>query len=88
MAVSVLICVSCQRAACLVKSGNQNINGDGVKVEVAESAVQSRSGLNGRVTVWFIRPSNQLFAQTFYNWLDRAAQKAHMHWGDAIRITS
>lgn len=44
MAVSVLICVSCQRAACLVKSGNQNINGDGVKVEVAESAVQSRSG--------------------------------------------
>lgn len=60
VAVSVLICVSCQKAACLVKSGNRNINGDGVKVEVA---------------VGFIRPSNQLFAQTFYNWLEWAAQR-------------
>lgn len=44
MAASVLICVSCQRAACLVKSGNQNTNGDGVRVEVAEPAAQSRTG--------------------------------------------
>lgn len=44
MAASVLICVSCQRAACLVKSGNQNISGDGVRVEVAEPAVQGRAG--------------------------------------------
>lgn len=42
VAVSLLICVSCQKAACLVKSGNRNINGDGVKVKVA---------------VWCIRPS-------------------------------
>ena len=46
VAASVLICVSCQRAACLVKSGNQNINGDGVRMEVAEPAVQSETKNN------------------------------------------
>lgn len=44
VAASVLICVSCQRAACLVKSGNKNINGDGVRVKVAEPAVQGMTG--------------------------------------------
>lgn len=46
VAASVLICVSCQRTACLVKSGNQNINGVGVRVEVAEPAVQRGTGNN------------------------------------------
>lgn len=80
MAASVLICVSCQRAACLVKSGNQNISGDGVRVEVAEPAVQSRTGkgLNDCVTAWLIGPSNQLFAQThFITGSIEAAPKAH-----------
>lgn len=60
-AVSVLIWVSCKRAVCLVKSGNRNTNGDGVEMEVAEQAVQSRSG---RIDS-FVDPSGQLFDRHF-----------------------
>lgn len=60
VAASVLICVSCQRAACLVKSGNQNINGDGVRVEVPKPAVQSRDrdALDGHLTDCFFYGRN------------------------------
>lgn len=60
-AVSVLICVSCQRAACLVKSGNRNTNGDGAEVEVAERAVESRPGR----TDILLHPPGQLFDKHF-----------------------
>lgn len=60
-AVSVLICVSCKRAVCLVKGGNRNTNGDGVEVEVAEHAVQSRSGRTDSL----VDPSGQLFDRHF-----------------------
>lgn len=60
-AVSVLICVSCQRAACLVKGGNTNTNGDGAEVEVAERAAECRSGR----TDILLRPRGQLFDKHF-----------------------
>lgn len=64
-AVSVLICVSCQRAACLVKSGNRNANEDGAEVEAAERAaeraVESRPGR----TDILLHPPGQLFDKHF-----------------------
>lgn len=60
-AVSILICVSCKRAVCLVKSGNRNTNRDGVEVEVAEHALQSRSGRTDSL----VDPSGQLFDRHF-----------------------
>ena len=68
VAASVLICVSCQRAACLVKSGNQNISGDGVRVEVAEPAVQGRAG-EGRVELSFESLAYRTFKSTFCTYL-------------------
>lgn len=56
-AVSVLICVSCQRAACLVKSGNRKASGDGAEVEAAERAAESRPG----TTDILLHPPGQLF---------------------------
>lgn len=81
MAASVLICVSCQRAACLVKSGNQNINGDGVSGGSgrASCAEWDKEQLNGRLTVW----SYPTFYSTFLHLND-----AHVHFYTGLILSS